>query len=112
TLGLSQDSTIGDDNVVASLLPMTSSNAGSASNASDGEGSVHTGGAQAQGNVSTSALDQELNGTIGEGGMGVVPNVQVGGVLNLGVGVANSGVNGAVGNASGFGLALPGQVPA
>ncbi|MDQ2649037.1 MAG: hypothetical protein M3Z03_05745 [Actinomycetota bacterium] len=99
--GLDQFSQIGDTDTVTALGPITSSNAGSSSNSSDGLGYIHTGDAQAQGNVSATALGQDATGTIGEDGMGVVPNVQLAGTLNLGVGVANSGVNGAVGNASG-----------
>jgi hypothetical protein len=87
--------------------PVTVSNAGRSANTSDGWGYVHTGDAWASGNVSETDFQQRMTGTIGEDGMGVVPNVQAAGVLNLGVGVANSGVNLAVGNASGTPLPFP-----
>ncbi len=35
-------------------------------------------------------LDQDATGTVGADGAGIVPNLQVAGVLNRGVGVANS----------------------
>jgi hypothetical protein len=86
---------------IAALGPVTNSNSGRSANSSDGWGYIHTGDTQAQGNVSTTDFSQEMHGSVGEDGLGVVPNVQAAGVLNLGVGVANSGINGAVGNASG-----------
>lgn len=80
------------------LGPLTASNAGTASNTSDGTAEVHTGGAQGQGNVSTTNLSQNATSSID--GLGQPVNVQVAGVLNAGAGLANSGVNLAVGNVS------------
>jgi hypothetical protein len=88
------------------LLPITASNAASAWNGSDGTGSVRTGDATATGNTSWTNLAQEADVTVGPDGMGVVPNVQTAGVLNAGAALANSGVNAAIGNASGR-LLLP-----
>ncbi|MDQ2649038.1 MAG: hypothetical protein M3Z03_05750 [Actinomycetota bacterium] len=90
--------------------PVTNGNSASVGNTSNGWGYVHTGDTQAQGNVSATALNQDATGNVGEDGTGIVPNLQVAGVLNRGTGVANSGINGAVGNASGSGL-LPPLVP-
>ena len=107
--GLAQNADLGTGagaQSITALGPITNSNSGSVGNSSDGWGYVHTGNTQAQGNVSATAFGQDATGTVGADGMGVVPNVQVGAVLNLGVGVANSGINGAVGNTSGTG-ALP-----
>jgi hypothetical protein len=78
--------------------PVLSANAGEASNSSDGTADIRTGGAQGQGNVSTTSLNQSQDGSIDN--LGLAVNTQAGGVLNAGVGVANSGLNAAVGNAS------------
>jgi hypothetical protein len=78
--------------------PLTAANSGAASNSSDGTAEITTGGAQGQGNVSSTSLSQNANGDVG--GSGAAINTQVGGVLNIGAGVANSGLNAAVGNAS------------
>ena len=79
---------------------LVASNAGEAANASDGTATIHTGAALANGNVSTTEFDQTAAATIGEDGLGVVPNIQTAGVVNFGLAGANSGVNGAVGNAA------------
>jgi hypothetical protein len=83
------------------LGPVTASNAGSYSTSSDGTGTVRTGDATATGNTSWTDLAQDADIAFGPDGMGIVPNVQVAGVLNAGAAVANSGVNAAVGNAAG-----------
>ncbi|MDQ2649035.1 MAG: hypothetical protein M3Z03_05735 [Actinomycetota bacterium] len=96
------DLTVGLDTPLGFLgQPLTVSNAGEASNASDGTALLRTGNAQGQGNVSATAFGQHADGTIGEGGLGVVPNFQVGAVVNAGAGIANSGVNLGIGNAAG-----------
>jgi hypothetical protein len=97
-----QVSLIGEGNKGATTLtvfgPVVAANEAEASNASDGTGRVRTGGAQAQGNVSTTSLTQAEDGTIDKVGASV--NSQVGGVANIGIGVANSGLNTAIGNMS------------
>jgi hypothetical protein len=87
----------GDDTLLAAQV--ISSNQGEATNASDGSATVRTGGAQAQGNVSSTNILQDPNSNVD--GLGLVIGTQVAGVLNAGAGVANSGLNLAVGNASG-----------
>jgi hypothetical protein len=87
---------VGDvDLTAASLL---GSNTANASNSSDGTARVGTGGALATGNASATDVEQRESGTVSE--MGTVIGTQVGGVANVGIGVANSGLNVAVGNAS------------
>ncbi|MDP1819450.1 MAG: hypothetical protein Q8K58_06080 [Acidimicrobiales bacterium] len=88
------------DDVAVIAAAVTGNNSGTASNTSDGTGIVHTGGAQAQGNVSGTIFEQTATGSVGENGLGAVINTQAGGVANLGAAVANSGLNLAVGNAS------------
>jgi hypothetical protein len=78
--------------------PVTAHNSGTASNTSDGTARIRTGDAQGQGNVSSTFFDQRQDSTID--GFGAVFGTQVGGVANVGVGVANSGLNLAVGNGS------------
>jgi hypothetical protein len=100
---LSQDAEVGSNNpfgptTVTAFGPIVANNSGQASNTSDGTGKIRTGAAQAQGNVSTTALLQSQDGTIDD--MGAAINTQVGGVANVGLGVANSGVNVAAGNTS------------
>ena len=56
------------------------------------------GGALASGNVSATTLTQHQTSDVTD--MGLVIGTQVGGVANVGVGIANSGLNAAVGNAS------------
>jgi hypothetical protein len=80
------------------LGPLVAANSGSASNTSDGTGTVATGAAEATGNASSTQLSQSQDGTID--GTGLAIDTQVGGVANVGVGVANSGLNAAVGNVS------------
>jgi filamentous hemagglutinin len=99
--GLDQSALVGSDARGLDLTvfgPLVAANSGTASNTSDGTGKVHTGGAHAQGNGSTTSLSQSQDGTIDD--LGLAVNTQVGGVANLGVGVANSGLNAAIGNAS------------
>ena len=98
---LDQDIEIGSENdadVDLTALGITAANSGTASNSSDGSAEVITGGAQGQGNVSSTSLSQNTTGHVD--GNGAVINTQVGGVLNAGIGLANSGVNAAIGNAS------------
>jgi hypothetical protein len=83
---------------VTALGPIAASNSASVSNGSDGSATVGTGRATATGNQSSTVLEQRESGTVSE--LGLVVGTQVGGVANVGVGVANSGVNAAVGNAS------------
>ena len=102
---LEQDALIGSRNGVQgtdtdiAALSATASNSGEASNTSDGTGTVNTGGAQAQGNVSGTNITQDPGSSVS--GLGLVIGTQVAGVANVGVGIANSGLNLAVGNASG-----------
>ena len=77
---------------------VTASNDGTASNTSDGEANITTGKAAAAGNRSQTALTQNANGEID--GLGIVLNTQTRVVANVGLGVANSGNNTAVGNVS------------
>ncbi len=79
------------------LGPVTAANSGEASNSSDGEACVCTGDAVASGNVSSTTLTQDLDLSTG-GGLVIV--TETGGVLNAGVGLANSGLNLAIGNIS------------
>ena len=75
---------------------LVASNNGEASNTSDGLATITTGDAAATGNESSTNIRQEANGAIDGGG--AILNTQVASVANLGLGVANSGGNGAVGN--------------
>jgi hypothetical protein len=77
---------------------LVASNAGGASNRSDGTASIATGNATGIGNQSTTAIGQAVAGGKGPGGLAVI--VQDSSVDNLGLGVANSGGNLAVGNDS------------
>ena len=75
--------------------PQTTVNGGGAKNASNGTGKVGTGNANAAGNISTSDLTQAI-GVDGAGAFAVVN----GGIANIGAGIANSGINAGIGNAS------------
>jgi hypothetical protein len=86
-----------DPTTFLALGPVTAANSGEASNSSDGEACVCTGAAFASGNVSSTTLTQDLN--LSTGG-GLVILTEAGGVLNAGVGLANSGLNLAIGNIS------------
>jgi hypothetical protein len=68
-----------------------------ASNSSDGTASIHTGDATGIGNMSTTAISQDASGGDGTG-LAVV--LQDADVANVGVGIANSGGNLALGNIS------------
>lgn len=68
-----------------------------ASNTSDGDASVATGDATGVGNQSATEVEQAKESGDGQG---LVITVQDSDVTNTGVGVANSGLNAAVGNAS------------
>lgn len=72
-------------------------NSGGASNVSDGTAAISTGPATAHGNVSSTAVHQAA---AADNGTGLAVLVQDTDVLNLGVAVANSGGNLALGNGS------------
>ena len=97
-----QDADVLSNNLVdADLLvigPVTAANQGTAGSYSDGTAVVNTGDAQAQGNVSSTFFGQGTHNTVS--GLGAGISTQIGGVANVGVGVANSGLNLAIGNAS------------
>jgi LPXTG-motif cell wall-anchored protein len=76
---------------------VTAANESDTSNSSDGTACVCTGDAVASGNISTTNLVQDLDTSVGAG---AVVLTEAGGVLNAGVGVANSGLNRALGNVS------------
>ena len=96
----SQQALVGQDNdattVIAGLI--VASNTGEATTASDGSAEIVTGSANAAGNMSRTTLGQTANGGID--GMGLILNPQVGVVANVGVGIATTGDNRAVGNES------------
>jgi hypothetical protein len=85
-------------NTIVALGPLAATTSGSASNSSDGSATVGTGRATATGNTSSTVLEQRESGSVSD--LGLVVGTQVGGVANVGVGIANSGLNAAVGNAS------------
>jgi LPXTG-motif cell wall-anchored protein len=82
---------------VTVLGPLTAANDGQVSNASDGDACVCTGNAVASGNVSTTNLIQDLDTSVGTG---AIVLTEAGGVLNAGLGLANTGLNAALGNIS------------
>jgi hypothetical protein len=87
-----------DDDVAFSVIgPLTASNSATVTNSSDGRAKVKTGGALATGNASATNLSQHQDDTVG---LGIAVGTQIGGVANVGLGVANSGINGAIGNTS------------
>ncbi len=75
---------------------LIATNNGSATNASNGSASIKTGGAKASGNSSTTDVGQGID--IDPDGFGLV--FQAIHPTNAGLGVANSGLNGAIGNPS------------
>src|SRR5690606_4471035 len=84
---------------------LTLSNDGEASNTSDGTATIGTGTANSNGNVSTT--DSRPTTEPGGDGLGIGVSVQGANVTNVGVGLANTGANPAMGNdasgsASGF----------
>ena len=92
------NSSSGADPAETTLLgPATASNTASVTNTSDGEACICTGNAVASGNVSTTTLAQDLDLSTTSG---FIVLTEVGGVLNAGLGLANTGVNTAVGNSS------------
>jgi hypothetical protein len=100
---LGQSALIGSEDTggtvdITGIGPVTANNAGEASNTSDGTARVGTGNATASGNVSSTDLSQHQTSHVTDGGLALA--TQVGGVANVGVGVANSGLNEADGNAS------------
>jgi hypothetical protein len=95
---IDQTAAVGVD-PLASILGVTASNSARVGTTSDGHAKARTGNASATGNHSATELAQESHAAID--GTGVLPNLQVAGVLNAGAAVASSGVNAAVGNAAG-----------
>jgi hypothetical protein len=91
------NSNTSDPAETALLGGATASNTMSAQNTSDGEACICTGDATASGNISSTTMVQDLDLTTASG---VVVVTEVGGVLNAGLGLANTGVNGAIGNTS------------
>jgi len=77
---------------------VVAANTTNAINNSNGDASVTTGAADATGNKSTSTLNQVADTDIT--GNGFVINDQSATVANLGLGIANSGINAAIGNGS------------
>ena len=78
--------------------PVTAVNSLDAGNASDGHAKVKTGDATANGNRSATTLDQSQDSRVT--GLGIVVSPQVGVVANVGLAVANTGNNQAIGNES------------
>jgi hypothetical protein len=73
---------------------------GTATNSSDGTASVSTGAATATGNSAETSVSQSAVAAVaGTPGIAIVE--QGADVANIGIGIANSGLNGAVGNNSG-----------
>ncbi len=79
------------------LGPVTASNSATAANTSDGDACVCTGNAVASGNVSSTTLIQDMDLSTTSG---FVILTEAGGVGNAGIGLANTGQNGAIGNSS------------
>jgi hypothetical protein len=75
---------------------LIASNNGSATNSSNGSATIRTGAASAQGNTSTTNVDQGIKADPA----GLTVAIQSAPVLNAGLGFANSGFNGALGNGS------------
>jgi hypothetical protein len=93
----SENETVDSIPTIVALGPVIAANSGTSANASDGEACVCTGDATASGNVSQTTLDQDLDLATTTG---TVVITEAGGVLNAGLGLANSGANLAVGNIS------------
>ncbi|MBA2609952.1 MAG: S-layer family protein [Actinobacteria bacterium] len=77
---------------------VVAANTVNAANNSDGSASIHTGAAIGTGNTSTTTLNQIADANIS--GAGFVLTDQAAEVNNTGVGIGNSGFNGAIGNDS------------
>lgn len=75
---------------------LLASNNGSATNSSNGSATIKTGAANAFGNSSTTNVDQAASSDPD----GLLVAVQSAPVSNIGIGIANSGFNGALGNGS------------
>ena len=99
TATLTQLSSINADNAGTIDGSSIASASGTASNESDGAACVCTGDANATGNIADTVMTQSLDLSVGAGG-GLIVTPTVGVVLNLGLGVANSGLNEAIGNHS------------
>src|SRR5581483_2931556 len=84
---------------LTSFGPMTADNAGALTNSSDGHAQIGTGSATASGNVSSTDISQHQVSAVTDG---IDVGTQAAGVANVGLGVATSGRNRAIGNASGF----------
>ena len=87
-----------DFGAVTALGPITAFNSAESASRSDGTAFVITGAATATGNTSHTDVRQDLDTEVD--GMGLIVAPQIGVVANVGVGVANSGVNAAIGNAA------------
>ena len=95
-------------NLAANLqgaLGLVAANNGTATNASTGTASIKTGASNAVGNASSTDVGQGVD--IDPDGLAIV--IQPSHIFNAGIGVANSGLNGAVGNPS-FNVLVPVQV--
>jgi hypothetical protein len=88
----------GSATTVTAFGPVIAANEAEVGNVSDGTARIRTGAASAEGNVSTTTIGQSDEASVG--GIGAIVNTQVAGVANLGVGLANSGRNLAIGNES------------
>ena len=87
----------GDVTVIAGII--TAANNGTASNSSDGSASIATGNAEGRGQPRARPTSARPR-TATISGLGGIINTQAADVVNAGVGVANSGLNVAVGNVS------------
>ena len=101
-LGLIQNAAVASINPVPVTLlaagPITASNNGALSSASDGTADIRTGDATARGNLSSTEVDQHDPALVD--GFGAVLHTQVAPVLNVGSAAANTGGNTARGNES------------
>jgi hypothetical protein len=86
---------------------LTVAGTGTATDASNGKATIATGAASGKGNVSTTDLSQKAGADITDPDLGLIVGTQDATVANGGLGIGNSGINGAIGNGSGF---LPGDV--
>jgi hypothetical protein len=88
----------GDD---ATFGTFTSAHSATASNATDGKATINTGAATGKGNVSNTKLAQTAGADIADPGLGLLVAPQTATVTNQGIGIGNTGINGAIGNLSG-----------
>jgi len=85
-------------------------NFGTASNKNEGTALIGTGNATATGNTSGTWINQSSNSVIGPDAIGFIVPLQTANVNNIGVGLANSGLNAAVGNVVDDQIAVPVQI--